>query len=40
MFMLMPPAGFSLPEGRAQQFSRGDLDNAVTRDSAPIAARI
>jgi hypothetical protein len=32
MFMLMPPAGFAYVRGEPRQFSRSDLDNAVTRE--------
>ena len=32
MFMLMPPSGFSYVRGEPKQFSRSDLDNAVTRE--------
>ena len=32
MFMLMPPAGFSYVKGVPKQFSRSDLENAVTRE--------
>lgn len=31
-FMLMPVKGFSYSKGKPQQFSRKDLDNAVTRE--------
>ena len=30
MFMLMPPAGFSYVKGVPKQFSRSDLENAVS----------
>jgi hypothetical protein len=32
MFMLMPPEGFSYTKGVPKQFSRSDLDSAVTRE--------
>ncbi len=32
MFLLMPPAGFSYTKGKPKQFSRRDLENAVTRE--------
>jgi hypothetical protein len=32
MFMLMPPAGFAYTKGAPKQFSRRDLENAVTRE--------
>lgn len=32
MFMLMPVGGFSYTKGAPKQFTRSDLDNAVTRD--------
>jgi hypothetical protein len=32
MFMLMPPAGFNYTKGKPKQFSRSDLENAVTRE--------
>ena len=32
MFMLLPPAGFTYVRGEPKQFSRSDLDNAVTRE--------
>jgi hypothetical protein len=32
MFMLMPPNGFSYAKGTPRQFTRGDLENAVTRE--------
>ncbi len=32
MFMLMPPEGFSYTKGTPKQFSRSDLDSAVTRE--------
>jgi len=32
MFMLVPPAGFTYVRGEPKQFSRSDLDNAVTRE--------
>ena len=32
MFMLMPVAGFSYTKGTPKQFSRNDLENAVTRE--------
>jgi hypothetical protein len=31
-FMLMPVKGFSYSKGKPQQFSRKDLENAVTRE--------
>ena len=31
-FMLMPPAGFRFSKGTPRQFSRPDLENAVTRE--------
>jgi hypothetical protein len=32
MFMVMPVAGFSYTKGTPKQFSRNDLENAVTRE--------
>ena len=32
MFMLMPVAGFAYTKGAPKQFTRGDLDGAVTRE--------
>ena len=32
LFMLMPPAGFRFTKGTPKQFSRPDLENAVTRE--------
>src|SRR5205807_6774837 len=32
MFMLMPPEGFSYTKGTPKQFTRSDLDRAVTRE--------
>ena len=32
MFMLMPPDGFTYTKGVPKQFSRNDIDNAVTRE--------
>ena len=32
MFMVMPIAGFSYTRGTPKQFSRSDLENAVTRE--------
>ena len=32
MFMLMPPKGFHYSKGTPKQFSRSDLENAVTRE--------
>jgi len=32
MFLLMPPEGFSYTKGSPKQFTRSDLDRAVTRD--------
>ena len=32
LFMLMPPEGFSYTKGTPKQFSRKDLDSAVTRE--------
>ena len=32
MFMLMPPDGFSYTKGTPRQFTRSDLENAVTRE--------
>ena len=32
MFMLVSPAGFTYVRGEPKQFSRSDLDNAVTRE--------
>jgi hypothetical protein len=32
MFMLMPPDGFAYTKGAPKQFSRSDLDAAVTRE--------
>jgi hypothetical protein len=32
MFMLMPPEGFRYTKGAPKQFTRGDLENAVTRE--------
>jgi hypothetical protein len=32
MFMVMPVAGFSYTKGTPKQFSRSDLENAVTRE--------
>jgi hypothetical protein len=32
MFLLMPPAGFSYTKGKPKQFTRRDLENAVTRE--------
>jgi hypothetical protein len=32
MFMLMPPDGFRYTKGAPKQFTRNDLDNAVTRE--------
>lgn len=34
-FLLMPPEGFSYSRGEARQFTRTDLDNAVTREFCP-----
>ncbi|MEO1067237.1 MAG: GFA family protein [Pseudomonadota bacterium] len=31
-FMLVPPDGFTYTKGTARQFTRDDLENAVTRD--------
>jgi len=35
MFMLMPPEGFRYTKGTPRQFTRSDLDNAVTREFCP-----
>ena len=35
MFMLMPPDGFAYTKGTPKQFSRSDLENAVTREFCP-----
>jgi hypothetical protein len=35
MFMLMPPAGFKYTKGTPRQFSRSDIENAVTREFCP-----
>src|SRR5712671_629205 len=32
MFVLMPPAGFSYSKGTPKQFTRSDLEGAVTRE--------
>jgi hypothetical protein len=32
MFMLMPPEGFSYTKGTPKQFTRSDLERAVTRE--------
>ena len=32
MFLLMPPEGFSYTKGTPKQFTRSDLDRAVTRE--------
>ena len=32
MFLLMPPDGFRYTKGAPKQFSRSDLENAVTRE--------
>ena len=32
MFMLMPPDGFSYTKGTPKQFTRSDLEHAVTRE--------
>lgn len=32
MFLLMPPEGFRYTEGTPKQFSRADLESAVTRE--------
>ncbi len=32
MFMLMPPADFKYTKGTPKQFSRSDIENAVTRE--------
>jgi hypothetical protein len=32
MFLLMPPAGFSYTKGTPKQFTRSDLESAVTRE--------
>jgi hypothetical protein len=32
MFVLMPPAGFSYTKGTPRQFTRSDLEGAVTRE--------
>jgi hypothetical protein len=32
MFMLMPPTGFKYTKGAPKQFTRTDLENAVTRE--------
>lgn len=32
MFMLMPPDGFGYSKGTPKQFTRSDLENAVTRE--------
>jgi hypothetical protein len=32
MFMLMPPDGFAYSKGKPKQFTRSDLENAVTRE--------
>jgi len=32
MFMLMPPEGFHYTKGAPKQFTRKDIDNAVTRE--------
>lgn len=34
-FMLMPAKGFSYTKGKPQQFSRKDIENAVTREFCP-----
>jgi hypothetical protein len=35
MFMLMPPEGFRYTKGTPKQFTRSDLDDAVTREFCP-----
>ena len=32
MFVLMPPDGFSYTKGTPKQFTRSDLEDAVTRE--------
>jgi hypothetical protein len=32
MFLLMPPEGFAYTKGTPKQFTRSDLDRAVTRE--------
>ena len=34
MFMLMPPDGFAYSKGTPKQFTRSDLEKAVTRGAA------
>ena len=38
--MNMPPEGFSYTKGTPKQFTRSDLNRAVTREFVPNAARI
>ena len=35
MFMVMPSAGFAYTKGAPKQFTRGDLENPVTREFCP-----
>ena len=35
MFVLMPPDGFKYTKGTPKQFSRSDLERAVTREFCP-----
>lgn len=34
-FMLVPPEGFAYATGRAERYTRPDLENAVTREFCP-----
>ena len=36
MFVLMPPTGFRYTKGTPRQFSRVDLENAVTREFCAV----
>ena len=35
MFVVMPSAGFAYTKGAPKQFTRGDLENPVTREFCP-----
>ncbi|GEP54256.1 GFA family protein [Reyranella soli] len=35
MFLVMPSAGFAYTKGAPKQFTRGDLENPVTREFCP-----
>jgi hypothetical protein len=35
MYMLMPPEGFRYTKGTPKQFTRSDIENAVTREFCP-----